>query len=480
MKKSIRYRILRWFLFFALITILIVVPTTMQYFREKQEVTNTVYKLEQTHILYLQKLKNQQSFLSKDKSNPQFFISNNSGYLDKVSHFHDGVTANFNDIINNDDLEEFRIRENLAKARQLFSRQDSLFQVMVSALRKRGFKDYGLVGEMRKNVHKLEKYPRLDQTKVLSLRRHEKDFIIRHSNDYIKKHKQLGEAFLQDIRQNPSFLQREKDTISKFLTNYLSLFQEVTQLDKKIWYDSESLTNRFQQISDRFEVVFNEMISQTKSRRSDIFRELQYYYILFTIALLALSIFGSFYFSKHITRSVTRLTRKMEYLVANDFKSRLTIPHKGPDDEIRSLYKSFNKMMEQLTRREKERDNAVRALQDGEKKFRELSDFLPEAVFEVNRDFDFTYVNRTFEEQMACSREQALSRWSLSDFVMNVTDDFYDRLRRGETMELYLKGNNNIPFKGLIRISKIYDMEEIRGYRGVVVDISRHKDSIQK
>lgn len=475
MKKSIRIRLLRWFLFFALITILIVVPITMQYFREKQNVTNTVYKLEQTHVLYLKKLKNQQSFLAKDKSNPLFFTSGNSLNLDKVKIYHDSILSNFKDIFKSEELEEFEINGKLERARTLFYKQDSLFRTMVGALKKRGFKDYGLVGEMRDNVHKLEGYPRLDQTMVLSLRRHEKDFIIRHSEEYVKKHEKLGKVFIRDISNTPAFSQKEKDTISSYLKNYLQLFQEVTQLDNRIWYSSDALTNRFQKTSNEFEVVFNDMIAKTKSKRSDIFRELQYYYIMFTVALILLSILSSFYFSKHITRPIVRLKKKIEYLVANDFKFRLTVPHKGPDDEIHSLYKSFNKMMEQLNRREKERDNAVKALQDGEQKFRELSDFLPEAVFEVNNDFDFTYVNKTFEKQLACTKYQAINGMSLSDFLLDIEQDFYNRLRSGETVELSLKRKNNTVFKGFIRISNIYDMDEIRGYRGVIVDVSDQK-----
>lgn len=473
MKRSLRYRLLRGFLLFSLLAILIVIPMMMQYFKEKQQVTDFISFLEKTHIFYLQKLKNQQDFLAKDRTNSLFFLTHTSFFLKNSRQLQDSLSQNLKEIRSSQYPEELGVQAEVKEALRLFHKQDSLFQVIVAKVTRRGFKDYGLVGAMRENVHQLEDYPELDQRKVLQLRRHEKDFIIRHRKEYIQKHQQLGREFLKDISRNSRLEQAEKDSVLKYLRSYLDLFQKVTRLDYEMRYGANSLTDRFRNTSGQFEVTFDTMIEKTKAQRTRIFSQLQYYYILFVVALILLSIASSYYLSKRITRPIINLKNQIERFVASDFRAPVTVSNKGPDDEIRSLYRSFNHMIAQLKKRQKERDVAVRALRHGETKFRELSDLLPQAVFEVDNDFDFTYVNKTFEQQFTCSRKQAINGLSLADFVINVDTDFYKRLRNGESVEVYLRRHDNSTFNGLITVSKIYDMDEVRGFRGVIVDISK-------
>ena len=64
---------------------------------------------------------------------------------------------------------------------------------LVEKLRYRGFKDYGLEGKMREAIHELQSIDSLNQISLLTLRRHEKDFMLRKDYYYLDSLKNESE-----------------------------------------------------------------------------------------------------------------------------------------------------------------------------------------------------------------------------------------------------------------------------------------------
>jgi len=90
---------------------------------------------------------------------------------------------------------------------------------------------------------------------------------------------------------------------------------------------------------------------------------------------------------------------------------------KEGNDEIGILCDTFNDMMTQIEKRERERDRAEEALRESEKKFRTLTSNIPVAVYRCANDPDWTmdFISDVIEE---------ISGYKASDFIQNRVHTF--------------------------------------------------------
>lgn len=100
-------------------------------------------------------------------------------------------------------------------------------------IKKRGFKDVGIEGELRKAVHKIENSDLItDKTTVLKLRKHEKDFFLRRDEQYLGKFdKEAAKLYesLNVLTDSP-----EKEELKVAANTYFTLFKKVVQIEKEI------------------------------------------------------------------------------------------------------------------------------------------------------------------------------------------------------------------------------------------------------
>lgn len=480
MSYSFRYRILGWFLFFSFITLILIVPISLRYFSEKEQINETVYSVERLHILFLQRLKKQQEFLALEKTNPVFFVTGSSKYLAASNALNDSIDGVLKDLLDQKDLGSFAIDTRLLSSMNILEKHSTVFDRMAKLLKERGFKDYGLVGRMRDAAHELEKYSEVDQRKVLMLRRHEKDYIIRHQKTYIDLHQASGADLLKSLNANKRLTPGQRASLKENTKRYMDCFVELTQIEDELWYGDKALEKNFNLLSDRMENHFNEMIIQTKKSQKVMSERLRYYYVIFIFLLVLTSVIISLYISRLFTKPIIQLTTQMEKVVENDFKYFGTLYYSGKDREINVLYRNFNRFTEQLLVRQKERDNALDALRDSEKKFRELSDLLPQPIFEVDNDLNFTYANKTLNAQFGIDRSNKHKYLGLAEIIKDPDKVLFQKLRSGDTLEVHFSVGMRNGFVGLITINPIYNGGVVSGYRGIIIDISKRKEYIKR
>lgn len=480
MSYSFRYRILGWFLFFSFITLILIVPISLRYFSEKEQINETVYSVERLHILFLQKLKKQQEFLALEKTNPVFFVTGSSKYLGASNALNDSIDRVLEDLLDQKDLGRFAIDTRLLSSMNILEKHSTVFDRMAKLLKERGFKDYGLVGRMRDAAHELEKYSEVDQRKVLMLRRHEKDYIIRHQKTYIDLHQASGADLLKSLNANNRLTPGQRASLKENTKRYIDCFVELTQIEDELWYGDKALEKNFNLLSDRMENHFNEMIIQTKKSQKVMSERLRYYYVIFIFLLVLTSVIISLYISRLFTKPIIQLTTQMEKVVENDFKYFGSLYYSGKDREINVLYRSFNRFTEQLLVRQKERDNALDALRDSEKKFRELSDLLPQPIFEVDNDLNFTYTNKTLNAQFGIDRSNKYKYLGLAEILKDPDKALFQKLRSGETLEAHFSVGKRNGFVGLITINPIHNGGVVCGFRGIIIDISKRKEYIKR
>ncbi len=282
-------------------------------------------------------------FLMYGTTDSLFFLTGTHPTLTENEKIHQQIRAI---------LSEFELSQqgNLDKheIEKILNHQDSLLEVLVETTWARGFKDYGQVGIFRETIHWLERQPEIELADVLMLRRHEKDYLIRHDSHYLDKLSGRVALVRGSLATNSKLNSARRKTLADSLTHYQAIFAQVVKLD--------SLSGRFgqggilgdiatlqQQLDDRFLAWRSRLTIQTNVESAMIRR----IYWLAMILLLLLSVVASFVFSKQATQQLEELSLAMREFINQGFTQR-KIPQGNHQNEIDQLVASFNHMQSEI------------------------------------------------------------------------------------------------------------------------------------
>jgi PAS domain S-box-containing protein len=142
-------------------------------------------------------------------------------------------------------------------------------------------------------------------------------------------------------------------------------------------------------------------------------------------------------------------------------------------------YEELEKRVRELEQAASERNRAEKMLRDSEKRYRELVEMLPEAVFETDLKLKLTFANRNAFELFGYSKEDMSEGLNgLEMFVPEdrdrVKENFTKRLK-GEipgTLEYQALKKDGSIFPVLFNASSIMKEGELFGLRGIIIDIT--------
>jgi len=130
---------------------------------------------------------------------------------------------------------------------------------------------------------------------------------------------------------------------------------------------------------------------------------------------------------------------------------------------------------------------AYRSMEESENKYHELTDFLPQVIFETDREGNLTYVNRMGFRQFNYSREDCPEK--LNAFDMIAPQERTEALKRAAEVingkqetgtELLAVKRGGTPFPALVYASPIFREGRIAGIRGTLIDITDRKKMEQE
>lgn len=242
------------------------------------------------------------------------------------------------ELIRQDIIEVFS--NNKPVERELLSMLDDLLLTedrILNDVSKIGFKEFGYIGKMREVIHNLEeKFPQFDQ-QILSLRRHEKDYIMRNDDNYaVSLHKEIENW---QARGNfPSELLQ----YLQYFDSVRSRMQILFAIPNRNHYSNWSLNiSNIQSNLRRFRGGF---IHESYNLSNN---SLTMQYIISGIAFLAL-IIGSVYIVRNITIQVSRLQRSMNEFISSNYQDFESISPQLPKNEIGQISIQFLKMARKI------------------------------------------------------------------------------------------------------------------------------------
>lgn len=348
MFRTLRYRLLFWFLLF-ISSSLIIIALSVAYLQQRENINRTTRLIESSYTTLLKKVVAQQNFLSYDTKNGAFFLEGESNYLDRSERLSDSTLILINAAEEAVGKKAGKILDNIHQRKNDILIIDSLNSAMVEKIKARGFKDYMLEGAMRDDAHWLEDIPEIPAKVILSLRRHEKDYIIRNEQKYVEQLNQLVEEIRSDLQQNSVATGPRTDSILFHLNAYQQKFNQLVALDSAIGMkDNTGLKKELDDRVKKLEVGFAELVKLANQRKQRLFFRLNFIFILLGIALVSISLWLSYVMSKRITQPLTDLTVYITRFVDSNFTLQDENPQVRSKDEIGKLTQNFSILKEEI------------------------------------------------------------------------------------------------------------------------------------
>ena len=133
-----------------------------------------------------------------------------------------------------------------------------------------------------------------------------------------------------------------------------------------------------------------------------------------------------------------------------------------------------------------DRKEAERALKKSEKRFRDLADMLPETIYETDNNLMITYANKTAFSMFRTDMNNPQPRNCLDFMVeedrekaMRNLNSFQNGQKVGQ-VEYTAKREDGTTFPVLFHGSPIIENGEVKGFRGISVDITKIKQAEEK
>jgi signal transduction histidine kinase len=208
--------------------------------------------------------------------------------------------------------EGYPLIDQLKKIDSIFNNYNVKFKELEELVFIRGFKDYGMEGEMRLHAHALEVRPY--SLEVLLLRRHEKDFLLRHDTTYCQKFTDASNKFMSILNAN----QGTNPQFIAHLKAYSNIFRKRVELEKKIGLGSASgLRNDLNQLTFSFGRQFSALNEISDTLYAALQKRASLFYILMIFGAILFSLLSGIWISKQLSEPIARLS-KMADAVASD------------------------------------------------------------------------------------------------------------------------------------------------------------------
>ncbi|MGJ3235851.1 sensor histidine kinase [Marivirga sp.] len=304
----------------------------------------SIAKLE---ALTLRMIKKDNDFFDLETINPTFFATGESKILAERDTLNKEVQREIQDLKNSSVQSTPFLLTYIVQTENYLESYNEKFRKLVELVSQRGFKDYGLEGEMRDYAHQLEANAencRITIGEILSLRRNEKDFMIRNEVSYIERFNLLSNELKQRV------LKESRTWI--LLDKYQNTFNELTQLQVEIGINSnEGLRNELNRLTDQISENYEDFLRASEEHLSQAAIDLKI--ILFLVFVLAvfISIVIGLKIAIKLSRPIKKLSGVMAEVVENQFTAKPKYKLSKPTNEIADLSESFTYLMTEMEHR---------------------------------------------------------------------------------------------------------------------------------
>jgi serine phosphatase RsbU (regulator of sigma subunit) len=315
---------------------------------KKDQIQEVTQSLDNLNVYYLQYIRENNGFFSYEIINSDFYKIGKSKYLEKGEHYHNLIHKELNKLITYKMISSFNLDSTLFQINNKFEKGIYLYREIVRLVKIRGFKDFGIEGTMRENVHRLENMPEINQISLLSLRRHEKDYIIRMDTIYVQKLKNVALEMKEQIITSHINKQRSQEAL-KNLNNYVNQFEMLVEVDHLLGLKKHiGLKERLDINEKELSELFVKAILEARTTQNELLHKMQVLLIFVSIIITIIGFFVSWLISRQITKPIVMLSSYIDRFVTNKFindEDFLLLP---TEDETGKLIVNFEILKKEI------------------------------------------------------------------------------------------------------------------------------------
>ncbi|NJL14388.1 MAG: SpoIIE family protein phosphatase [Microscillaceae bacterium] len=232
---------------------------------------------------------------------------------------------------------------------------DFRFSQLVAAVRNRGYKDFGLEGEMRRCVHDLENRM-LPNTGIilLNIRRWEKDFI--HCKEKIYKERVL--QLVDSLMAQPlsAYANEEsKRSFGKLLALYRDKFLSLAEAEENIGLTQQTgLRGQIDKLSTKVQQVIELVNEQINQKTERLTTRLKSTLILLLFVFVGLSSLLIYITIEKMGQPINRLSESIKAVISHNFSEQVSLYRPAGRDEIAGISRDFHAIIERVKARTRE------------------------------------------------------------------------------------------------------------------------------
>lgn len=351
--QSIKSKLLLSFTIFVLLVASIITTFLWSQFRDSKiskvnkAVTDINLLVKDIHIL-------ENDFFHYETINPQFYKSGKSQFVIDHHSKINKLKKEFEELRKIREIQSASLDKEVKSVENLIERVDGTFKAMVEKIAVKGFKDYGLIGKMRGYIHNIESAEqqyRLDLAKILTIRRHEKDFLLRKDDRYLAKLTGAVELLKTDIKAK-IFNPTTRDSIIGLVDAYQSSFAKMVKVDKEIGVENTNglkhqLALMLKTLSKNIRQISGELAIASDSLARNVRTTL----LIITGVFLVLIIILIYVVIRQLSTPIRDLSESINKVIEQNFTEETEIIEIQSKDEIGKLSRDFKLMLDKVKER---------------------------------------------------------------------------------------------------------------------------------
>jgi X-X-X-Leu-X-X-Gly heptad repeat protein len=291
--------------------------------------------------------KEEKNFLMEETINPEFFETGESEYLDKFEVAHQDILVQIEKVAAWETTAEGDQR--LAEMKNDVVEYYNEFMLVVAKIEERGFKSYGLEGELRDASIAIEDELKLhtdvDDLMILLLtcRRYEKDYLLRGETQYVTELTEAIEEFKTTLEAS-NLDAATKSEMTKLINEYKTEFDAVYAIDVEIGLTvDDGLTGQYRETINKLEPL---VVAQSEELNAVVSNSVQTSIITIVALSAAAAGFGvalAYIIPRGISKPLGELIEDANVIAEGDLGYEMKV--KDRKDEIGEVITAIKTMV---------------------------------------------------------------------------------------------------------------------------------------
>jgi len=307
-----------------------------------QEIAGVKETFKNINEIVLKMRKSEKDFLMRDIVSEKFMSSGESKYVKAIDDLIRKEDSLITTLVDSRWSDKLSIKGDLLELNKNLIGYHTSFNKIVKSYQTRGYVDFGLEGELRKAIHAVEHSDYdVDQVRLLTLRRHEKDFFLRKNMETVAKFDKEIEKFIGDFGNSS-----QAQAIKAKLATYEEKFHDVIKIEESIGFNETSgLMGEMRANIHKIEPALDKLEQTVEATTEEIvFQTIMTFAIVFLVELV-IGIILAIQFSKRLTDNILTIREAAVKLSEGIIPPPLKV---SSNDELGETQRSMNELIESL------------------------------------------------------------------------------------------------------------------------------------